>query len=572
MATTSLSGLVSGFDWKTFIDSTIEYSSAPITRLEKEQSANRSKSTALSTLDGKMTVLQSAVAALQSASSFSGRSTTLSSGASSWSASAATDTATGAYKFNVTQLATVSRMNGANDISSGLAPTGDVSGLTLATLPLAAPVTAGTFTVDGRQISVDLADSLEDVFTAISTETGGAVTAAYDPVADKVTLTGSGAITLGAANDTSNFLSAFRLANNGTASVTSGSALGALNLSSPLASASLRTAVTGDGSFNLNGVNIAYNVSTDSVKTVLQRINASAAGVAASYDSATDRVVLSNKTTGDTGIFLADDTGGLLASLGLSAGATLVRGDNAEFTIDDGPTLVSASNTLTAASHGIDGLSLTAASESEATVTIASDTAAMQSRIDAFISAFNSVQTFIEEQTKITSANGKVTTSTLTDNREVQAWSQTLRRNAFAAVDGLSGAIGRLETLGIDFTSGTSLLAVKSSSTLTAALADRPNEVAEFFTTASTGFGARLKASLDLIAGTDLQKGYIDEQQTRLATGNTDIDKQIAAIERQLEQQRELLTASFIAMETAQQSYNSMQTQLTKSFFSDSSK
>ena len=50
------------------------------------------------------------------------------------------------------------------------------------------------------------------------------------------------------------------------------------------------------------------------------------------------------------------------------------------------------------------------------------------------------------------------------------------------------------------------------------------------------------------------------------------IDDQIAAIERQLEQQRELLTSSFIAMETAQSSYNNMQTQLTKSFFSDTSK
>jgi flagellar hook-associated protein 2 len=268
---------------------------------------------------------------------------------------------------------------------------------------------------------------------------------------------------------------------------------------------------------------------------------------------------------------LANDTGNLLASLGLTGGgAVLARGDNALYTIDDGPVLSSASNTLTSASHGIDGLALTVGATGTDTVTVSSDTAAMRAGIDSFISAFNAVQTFIDEQTKITSANGKVTTATLTDNREVQAWAQTMRRNAFAAVDGLSGTINRLENLGVDFVSGTSQLAVKSPTTLNAALANRPDDVAAFFTTASTGFGARLKSSVDLIAGTELDKGYIDKQQTKITATNKSLDDQIAAIDRQLEQQRELLTASFVAMENSQQTYNSMQTQLTKSFFSNS--
>jgi flagellar hook-associated protein 2 len=569
MATNQLSGLVSGFDWKTFIESTIEYSSAPIARMEREQSVNTSKNNALSTLDGKLTVLQSALASLQSASVFSARSATLSSGASGWTASAGTGTATGTYKIDVTQLATASRVKGSADIARGLAATSDVSGLTIATLPAGTAVTAGTFTVNGKQVSVDLADSLDEVFSAISTATSGTVAAAYDPVADKVTLTGSGPIVLGAGNDSSNFLSVFRLANNNSASVTSASALGSLNLSAPLASAGLRTAPSGDGSFTLNGVSISYNLATDSVKTVLERINNSSAGVSAAYDSATDRILLANKTTGDTGIFLADDTGGLLDALGLT-GATLERGDNALYTIDNGPTLVSTSNTLASTSHGIDGLTLTVATEGTATVTVASNTSEMQSKIDAFISAFNSVQTFIEEQTKVTSANGKVTTATLADNREVQAWSQSLRRNAFAAIPGLSGTLSRLEDLGIDFTAGTSQLSIKKQSVLTAALTNRPQEVAAFFSSASTGFGARMKSAVDLIAGSEFQKGYIDDQQTRLTSNNKSLDDQIAALERQLEQQREQLTSSFIAMETAQSSYNSMQTQLTKAFFSDS--
>ncbi len=574
MATNQLSGLVSGFDWKTFIDSTIEYSRVPATRMEAEKTANNRKSTALATLDGKMVVLQSALASLQSNAVFSARTATLPSTASEWTASVGAGTATGSYDIDVTRIATASRLKSTPDIALGLSATNDVSGLTLATLPLAAPVTAGTFTINGHRIAVTLDDSLEDVFTRISDTTGGAVTAAYDAVTDKVTLTGSDSLVLGAGNDSSNFLSALRLANNGTNAISSHAALGSLTLSSPLASSNLRTAVVaGAGSFSINGVTIDYDAGTDSVKSVLARITASTAGVTATYDSASDRVILANKTTGDTGIFLSDDTGNLLSALGLTdPGADLARGDNALYTLDNGPTLISASNTLASTSHGIDGLALTVGETGAHTLTVASDTTAMKGKIEAFISAFNDVQLFIEEQTKITSANGKVTTATLASTREVEAWAQTLRRQAFSAVDGLSGTINRLENLGIDFTSDTAQLAIKSPDTLASALANRPDDVAAFFTTASTGFGARLKSSLDAIAGSDFQKGYIDEHQARLTASNKSLDDQIAAIERQLEQQRDLLTASFIAMENAQQGYNNMQTQLTKAFFSDTKK
>lgn len=573
MATTQLSGLVSGFDWKAFIDSTIEYSSAPITRLKKEQSTNDKVGSALGSLDGKMSTLQTAIASLADSSSFYSRTSSFSSGGTGWSASAGTGTAIGSYTVAVSQLATASRLRGTGDIAAGLAATDDVSGITLSTLPLGTALNAGFFTINGQQVTVDPTDSLQDVFDAISTATGGDVTATYSAATDKISFNSTaGPITLGASNDTANFLSALRLANNGTAAVTSSSALGTLPLTAPLASAGLRTAVTaGPGAFTLNGVEITYNTSTDSLKAVMARINASSAGVTATYDASVDRVVLTNKNTGDTGIFFSEAPGGLLSALGLNA-ASVERGDNALFTVNDGPELISASNTLSSASHGIEGLQVTASSETTSTLSVGGDTSAMKAKINSFITAFNDVQRFIEEQSKIVSADGEVTAGVLANEREVQSWSQTLRRNAFAAVDGLDGTISRLESLGIDFTSGTSELFIKSSSTLDAALANRTDDVAEFFSTASTGFASRIKADVDLIAGTDLLKGHIDARQTKISTNNKSIDDQIAAIERQLDQQRELLTASFIAMETAQASYNSMQTQLTKSFFSDTSK
>lgn len=128
-----------------------------------------------------------------------------------------------------------------------------------------------------------------DVFTAISTVTGGDVTASYDNVADKVTLTSAGGSVMhGAANDTTNFLRALKLGNNGTGSVTSSAQLGAVKLNSTIANANLTTAVPGDvtgaGNFTVNSVQIDYNVNTDTA-SVISQINDSTAGVVASYDA-----------------------------------------------------------------------------------------------------------------------------------------------------------------------------------------------------------------------------------------------------------------------------------------------
>jgi flagellar hook-associated protein 2 len=116
---------------------------------------------------------------------------------------------------------------------------------------------------------------------------------------------------------------------------------------------------SGAGEFKINGVSIAFNASADSVSGVLARINNSSAGVIASYDSVNDRFTLTNKTTGDMGIAFEDVTGNFLAATKLSSGS-LQRGNNLLYTLDDGAELVSQSNTITEASSGLAGLSVTA--------------------------------------------------------------------------------------------------------------------------------------------------------------------------------------------------------------------
>ncbi|MBI2510762.1 MAG: flagellar filament capping protein FliD [Opitutae bacterium] len=567
MAGLQLSGLASGFDWKSLVEQLMSVEQVRVTRLEKEQATNTAQSSALSTLGTKITALTAAADALKDVSVFSSRKVSSATTDSTWTLSASAGSASGSYRIAVSKLATASRLNGTSDIAGPLNTSDDVSGLTLANLRTGAAPTAGTFTVNGQKVTVATTDSLQGVFDAISTATAGDVTATYDHTTDKVTFTSASnsTITLGAANDTSNLLRVLKLANNGGDTVTSSGALGALKTSGALDAAGLRTAInSGDNTFSINGVSISYNAATDSLSTVLKRINASTAGVTASYDSALDRVVLANNTTGDLGLTVSEAAGGLLGALGLTGG-TLARGQNAEFSIDGGATLTSTGNTLDETATGIAGLSVKVDSETTQTITVAADTDTMQTKIKSFIDAFNSVQSYVDDKTKVTSANGKVTTSVLSANREVQAWADQLRSTAFAAVSGLSGTIKRLEHLGIDFDGTSSQLEIADEEKLTAALRDKPADVEAFFQTSSTGFVAQLTTLLDRMSTSN------DGQQERLTKSNSNLDKQIEDVQRQLDAEKERLTSSFVAMESAQAKIQQQSSAITNAFFSSSS-
>ena len=577
MSSLQLSGLASGFDWKTFVDQMINLERNSGAKMESEIASNQVKLTALTGVESRVKDLRAAVNELSSGTLFGARTATTS--AAGWSASAGTSATAGAYTFNVTQRATASRWTGGSDIGSPLAVTNDVSGLTLASLGTAVKPTAGAFTVNGARVTVALGDSLQEVFDKISTATGGAVTAAYDATTDRVTLSGSEPVVLGSTTDTSNLLSALRLGNNGTNTVSSSTALGAASAGSTLTNARLATAITavdgtGNGSFTVNGVAINYNVNTDTLSAVIARINASGAGVTASFDPFTDRLALANNKTGDLGVALEEPAGGLLAALRLTSGSggALTRGLNAQFSVNGGATLSSANNTLEESAHGIAGLSVTPdASTASATVTVANDTSTTRSRINTFVSAFNSLQEYIESQTRITSANGKVTTSTLTGNREIQTWGRQLRSAVFATVPGLEGAISRLDNLGIDFTGTSATLAIKDSAKLDAALSNSPAQVAAFFQQASTGFVARMETLFGSYVGPLGTSGLLGSQRTAITKENTSLTKQISDLDRRLEQRRSQLEAGFIAMEKAQSLIQQMQSQLSNAFPTSSS-
>lgn len=574
MAGIQISGLLSNsaFDWKAVVDQLVAIETIPITNLEKQQAKNTEKIEALATLQTAMQDLKDSLQAMRADDVFSARTVSSNTANTTWKSSSVTGAAVGSYTVAVEKLATAARFQGAANISSGLAATSDVSGVTISTMRTAAAVTAGTFTVDGKQIAVAVTDSLQDVFDKITTAVP-AITAGYNATTDAVTLTrSSGELILGAANDTSNFLSVMKLVNNGGSAVTSSASLGTLKVAAPLVSAGLSTAITavdgsGNGSFSLNGVAISYNINTDSIGGLINRINGAGAGVTASYDSANDRVVLANKTTGDTGITATEAAGGLLDALGLSTGSggALVRGTNAEFRVNGGALLLSRTNTLESSVHGITGLSVTVNSATTQTLQVESDAATMNTAIEGFIEKFNAVQDFIETNSKVTVTGTKVEAALLADNREIQSWASQLQRKAFDQVSGVTGSITRLERLGIDFDSASGKLAVKDSGKLATALGDFPEDVEDFFLRTTTGFVPKMYDYLATIISADRK------QQSNLSDANTELDDQIETLQTRLAATREQLTTSFIRMLDAQSSAQSQNTYLTNTFFKNSS-
>src|SRR5207302_8177158 len=106
------------------------------------------------------------------------------------------------------------------------------------------------------------------------------------------------------------------------------------------------------GSFSINGVSISVNKDTDTLTSLINRINASGAGVTAGYDSTLDKLVLTGTANSEDLIAVTGDNTGFLSAAHLVTNNT-VRGHLSE----DGVALYDLSrfSTVTNGSFVVDG-------------------------------------------------------------------------------------------------------------------------------------------------------------------------------------------------------------------------
>lgn len=572
----ALSGLASGFDWKSIVDQLIEVSRAPQNRMRVEKSALSTKTSALNEVKGLLSSLKSSLSSLSSAETLQKKSASFRDTTTDWTASADVNAPSGTYQFSFVSEATPSKLLGASNIATQLD-----SGSPISTLPVGRTITSGTFTVEGVQISINAADTLDDILGNITGATGGLVSGSYNATTDRIDLikTSGGSLSLGASNDTSNFLQALRLS-SGASPISSSTPLSSPRLTGPIDSANLAgwTSSSVSDSIIINGESISYNSATDSIQTLLNRINSSSAGVTATYDLASGKFLLTNKATGNVGISVADGMGGggLAAAMGLTTTATLTSGADAVFSVNGGGNLTSRSNTLDESVHGISGLSITANSVGTQTITVGSDTAAAKGAINSFIEKYNAVQNSIEKYTKITVDGDKVSSAVLAGNREMATISRELRRILYTSGmdengDPLEGTVKRLSDLGIDFAGIENTISIKNSTTLDTRLASNADDVIKYLTAANNGLVSRLDSMLDrLVSTSSTSPGTFQVQLDSINKQNKNLDKQIEEFERRLESQRSLLESSFIAMEKAQSGFQQQSAYLAKTFSGNS--
>ncbi len=534
------------------VDQLMAIERIPQQSLRAEKEENDDKVDALKALKTKLDKLKSSTTGLNGSSLFNSKSAGVSDETLNITATASTNASKGNFEINVSQLATATRRIGTADV---VAQMGDENSL-LSALRTSTEITEGTFSVNGQEVTIAETDSLQDVFDAISIATAGVVTGSYDSVTDTISLeSASGQLELGADEDTSNFLTAMKLhqlevvdGGGGAATVTSRSALGVVDIDDTIANSGIAGPITGSDTFHINGVAIAFDADTESVSTIIARVNESDAGVTMSFDSAADQFRIINNETGAYAMNVADSGNGFLAALGLTGTAEV--GKDLQFSMDGGATKTSRSNTITAESHGLTGISIKASETGTQTFTIDSDTAELKEKVNSFISAFNDVQDYIQEKTKITVDGDEVEAAILAGNRELSSLDSKLRTFAFGQVDELaSGTLFRLEHMGIDFISGTSKLEIKDSSKLDEALEGELDTLERFFAGAEDNFTGRLDSFLENFLKSD---GVMDTIQSSYTERNSDIDEQIKEMERRLEFKRATLESSFIAMETAQ--------------------
>jgi flagellar hook-associated protein 2 len=260
-----------------------------------------------------------------------------------------------------------------------------------------------------------------------------------------------GNISFGSGSDSSNFLAATGLLTSSPGTTRSSSnPISRLSTSAKLQDAGFNGGAPnpGDQAIVINGVSISYNAATDSLADLINRINASQAGVTARYDSLTDTVRLQNKATGNLALTVQDAPGGnLAAKLGLTTG-TLTAGQNAEYSIDGGPTQQSASNSV-----GFGGVTMTfkETTSSPVTVTVSQDTSSAANAIKAFVTEFNNVMKAIDAATKADGSKTNNQSGPLSGDASLRQLKSDLRSILTNPGTNLQGGFATLSQIGLTF-------------------------------------------------------------------------------------------------------------------------
>ncbi len=575
-------GLVSGMNSGAIINQLLTMFSLPMTQIQQDQTTLSTQQSAWQDIQTQMNALQTAIQNLQAPAAVANTSATVTppsgSTTAAVSATSSASAAPGTFTVNVQSLATTGTLTSGSSVSSLITQTA-ATNTALVNLGLGIPATTGVFTINGTQITVDsqttmLGSSGSDSIQAKLASAGVTLTPTINGSSQVtgITITSATPIQLGAASDTSNVLSALHLTSavptGGGTSIASNGSINGINLGTSLSSDSFAGGAVTSGTLNINGTAISYTASTDTLGSLISKINSSAAGVTATYDPLSDKISLTANSTGGGGIAVSDSGGGNISSiLGLTGGVSN-PGMPAEFTIsgyNNGSIIASQSNTVANVVPGVTlNLQNTSPSMTQSgatTVNIQPSTTSLTTSLQSFVTAYNNVIDTVNKYSQISMSNGSVSNSgVLSGDPNLQSLlvqmdqivndtTVSINGNSYSLSNlGISTGIpgtysaGQVPTLDLSFNASTAQSALTSTPTLGQAFIGNGS--------ISSQSGTLFQNLNNLVNTWTAPLGIIGSSIDSLTTQFANDSQQLQNWQTMLQQQRQYYTSMFTNMES----------------------
>jgi flagellar hook-associated protein 2 len=435
--------------------------------------------------------------------------------------------------------------NGTTSISSS----GKLGGIDISVTPANANFTDGTgaasgsFKINGTTISWDSSATITDILDKINSSEAS-VYANYDPVNDRFLLTNktTGDVGITLEDLTGDFLAKSRLLTANSGALSRGkNLLYKVNDAGPLES---KSNTIDSNSSGIQGLAVTATKGNGASKISSVDTSGETVTTESSHGYSTGEAV-TVYSPGTIPGGLSTDTTYYVRVLSSSSYTLHTTKANAE----------SGTNAVDLTSTQTGDVYLMSSSPKITTVSVQADTDTIKNKIAGFISQINKVQSLIKTQTaSSTDADGKVTLGVLAGESLVSMTiSGDIRTKAIESVDGLSGTITRLESIGYTSSGYSNELSLSDSSTLETALNENLGQVKSLFTTTTDGLANSMYTYLDTLLGDD---GSLETTQKNLTSQISSIDQQIADHERRVQMNRDTLIRSFVNMEQAQSKIN----------------
>lgn len=332
----------------------------------------------------------------------------------------------------------------------------------------------------------------------------------------------------------------------------------------------------------VGGTTVNVTIADGSTLSVARdAINTAKAGVTATIvnDGTTNRLILTSNTTGASGNIritaTQTGTGGTPTAPGVVqnltdfdyAGvdtATMIQtrpADNAVFTVN-GLVVTRSSNTVT---DVISGVTLNLVKEGgSAKLTVAKNTAAAKTSIDAFVKAYNDATKLLRDTSTYNASTKQA--SILTGDSTVRNLQSMLSSNIHTHRTGVLDGVASLSDIGIAMQKDGSL--VTDSAKLLAALGDTSKDVTSLFTATTTGnkgIAVRFNETLEGVVGS---RGLISGRTDGIDASIKDIGKRREALQSRLVEIEKRYRAQFTSLDTLVASMQQTSNYLTQQFTS----